>query len=170
MGDVAIRRLSAEGVAAVEPLYRELHRHHREIARVPLVEDPDLSWARRRQWYAEKLAAGAVLLLAEAGPTPVGYALLELHRGPDDTWPVGERYAELVSLVVSRDRRGQGIGGRLMAAVDAELEQAGVVDLAVGVLAGNEEAVRFYAGHGLAVGELVMWRFGGPAAAGGTAP
>ena len=167
MVDVAIRRLGAEGVAAVEPLYRELHRHHLEIARVPVVRDPDLSWARRRQWYADKLAAGAVLLLAEAGQTPVGYALLELHRGPDDTWPVGEHYAELVSLVVSRDRRGQGIGGRLMAAVDAELEQAGVADLMVGVLDGNDEAVRFYARHGLAVGELVMWRFGSRAAAGG---
>jgi ribosomal protein S18 acetylase RimI-like enzyme len=170
MAEIAIRRLGVEGLGSVEPLYRALHAHHRAIAEVPLVEDADLSWRRRRAWYHEALNGGGVLLLAEADGAAVGYAVLELRRGPDDTWPVGERYAELLSLAVAPDRRGRGIGERLMRAVDAELERAGASDLMVGVLAGNDAALRFYARHGLAVGELVLWRFGAPAADAGGAP
>jgi ribosomal protein S18 acetylase RimI-like enzyme len=160
MAEIAIRRLGAEGVASVEPLYRALHAHHRAIARVPLVEDPDVSWQRRRAWYTEALTGGGVLLVAEADGAAVGYAVLELRRGPDDTWPVGPRYGELLSLAVAPEHRRRGIGERLMQAVDAELERAGATDLMVGVLAGNEDALRFYARQGLEVGELVLWRFG----------
>ena len=160
MDDVVIRRAGADRLDAVEPLYRALHTHHVEIAQVPLVDDPDVSWARRRAWYAEKLGQGALLWIAEHAGRPVGYALAEVHPGPDDTWPVGERYAELVSLSVDPGGRGQGIGGRLMDAVEGELEAAGIGDLMVGVLAGNEDAVRFYARRGLVTGELIMWRFG----------
>jgi len=48
----------------------------------------------------------------------------------------------------------------MMDAVEEELEAAGIDDLMVGVLAGNEAAVRFYSRRGLATGELIMWRFG----------
>ena len=66
-----------------------------------------------------------------------------------------------MSLSVEPDGRGQGIGGRLLDTVDDELEAAGITDLMVGVLAGNEDALRFYTRRGLATGELIMWRFGG---------
>ena len=161
MEQVAIRRAGPAEVDDLEPLYRALHAHHLEIAEIPLVEDPDTSWQRRRDWYAEKLDQGALLWIAERAGRAVGYALVELHPGPDDTWPVGKRYAELVSLSVEPGGRGQGIGGRLMDAVEDELEAAGIADLMVGVLAGNEDAVRFYTRRGLATGELIMWRFGG---------
>lgn len=161
MSKVEIRRAGADEVDALEPLYRALHAHHLDVAQVRLLDDPNTSWERRRNWYAEKLGQGALLWIAERAGRPVGYALVELHQGPDDTWPVGERYAELVSLSVEPGGRGQGIGGRLLDAVDDELEAAGVADLMVGVLAGNEDALRFYARRGLATGELIMWRFGG---------
>jgi ribosomal protein S18 acetylase RimI-like enzyme len=160
MDEIAVRRAGPGEVDAVEPLYRALHAHHLEIAQVPVVEDPDTSWRLRRAWYAEKLEQGALLWIAERAGRPVGYALVELHRGLDDTWPVGDRYAELVSLSVEPGGRGRGIGGRLMDALDGELEAAGIADLMVGVLAGNEDAVRFYTRRGLATGELIMWRFG----------
>ena len=161
MEEVAIRRAGPNEVDKLELLYRALHAHHLEIAEIPLVEDPDTSWLRRRDWYTEKLDQGALLWIAERAGRPVGYALVEVHQGPDDTWPVGKRYAELVSLSVEPDGRGQGIGGRLMDAVEDELEAAGIADLMVGVLAGNEDAMRFYTRRGLATGELIMWRFGG---------
>jgi len=160
MDEVAVRRAGPDEVDALEALYRALHAHHLEIAQVPLVDDPDTSWQHRREWYAEKLEQGALLWIAERAGRPVGYALVELHQGPDDTWPVGDRYAELVSLSVEPGGRGQGIGGRMMDAVEEELEAAGIDDLMVGVLAGNEAAVRFYSRRGLATGELIMWRFG----------
>ncbi len=158
---VSIEIAGPERIPDVEPLYRELHRHHREVATSRLVEDEDLSWSRRAAWYREILTGGdGFMVLARRDQTPVGYAVVEIHTGPDDTWPVGDTYAEVQSLAVSPGERGSGLGSRLMDTVDAELIHRGVHDLAVGVLAGNEDAIRFYERRGLRPGELQMWRFG----------
>jgi GNAT superfamily N-acetyltransferase len=148
-------------ISEVEPLYRDLHRHHRAVATSALVTDEDLSWSRRAEWYRQILANGAgFLVIARREGAPVGYAMVEIHSGPDDTWPIGDAYGEVQSLAVAPSERGGGLGGRLMDAVDAELARLGVHDLAVGVLAGNEDAIRFYERRGLRPGELQMWRFG----------
>ena len=86
--------------------------------------------------------------------------MVRLHRGPDDTWPLGERYAELYSLSVAAGFRGQGVGGRLMDRVDQELERLGIGDLQVAVMVGNREAQRFYERRGLRPGEIILYRFG----------
>lgn len=164
MGEAKIVGAGAERLDELEPLYRSLHRHHREIAAIPVLADEAESWRRRRAWYADMLARGAFLLVAEVDGRPAGYAMVELHPGHDDTWPVGARYAELQSLVVEDGLRGSGVGGILMDAVEAELAARGVTDLSVAVLAGNDAAVRFYERRGLRVGELMLWRFGPPGA------
>jgi ribosomal protein S18 acetylase RimI-like enzyme len=46
---------------------------------------------------------------------------VKLAVGLDDTWPMGERHAELYTLTVAEAARGRGVGTRLMDAVDAEL-------------------------------------------------
>jgi ribosomal protein S18 acetylase RimI-like enzyme len=145
----------------VEPLWRSLHAHHRRVSRVPLLADDDLSWQRRGAWYRSKLEAGeAFLLLARDGPRAVGYALVYVRPGDDDTWPVGAQLAELVSLAVAPERRGRGVGSALMDAVDAELERRGIADLEVGVMAGNDRALAFYERRGLRLGEVLLFRFG----------
>lgn len=158
---VSIEITGPERIPDVEPLYRELHRHHRQVATSQLVEDEDLSWSRRAAWYRGILTGDAgFMALAHRDHLPVGYAVVEIHPGPDDTWPVGESYAEVQSLAVAPGERGSGLGSRLMDTVDAELARRGIHDLAVGVLAGNEDAIRFYERRGLRPGELQMWRFG----------
>ena len=158
---VSIETAGPERIPDVEPLYRELHRHHLEVATSKLVEDEDLSWSRRATWYRGILTGDAgFMVLAHRDHMPVGYAIVEIHPGPDDTWPVGASYAEVQSLAVSPGERGSGLGSRLMDTVDAELARRGIHDLAVGVLAGNEDAIRFYERRGLRPGELQMWRFG----------
>jgi ribosomal protein S18 acetylase RimI-like enzyme len=145
----------------LEPLWRSLHTHHRGVAQVPLLADDDLSWQRRSAWYRSMLAAGeAFLLVARDGADAVGYALVEVRAGDDDTWPVGAQMAELVSLAVDPGRRGGGIGTALMDAVDAELERRGIADLQVAVMAGNDRARAFYERRGLRLGELLLYRFG----------
>jgi GNAT superfamily N-acetyltransferase len=162
MAEVEVRRVGAESLDAIEPLYRELHRHHLSIAQVPLVADPDLSWARRRAWYARTLGADGFIMLATLAGSPVGYATVELNDGPDDTWPVGARWAEVASLAVDPAVHRRGIGTRLLDAVDRELATLGIADLMISLLAGNDEARRFYERRGLRVGELVMWRVADP--------
>ena len=151
----------AERIDELEPLWLALHRHHREVAAQPVVADDAASWTRRRAWYLEMLAGGEdVVLIAERGGRPVGYAFLHLHHGPDDTWPVDGRWGEVVSLSVLPDERGAGVGTALLDAVDAELAARGIRDLQVAVMAGNADALRLYQRRGLEPGELVLFRFG----------
>lgn len=157
-----IAALSADRLSDLEPLWRSLHRHHRAVSELPVLADDDLSWRRRRAWYRALLESGAAFaLIARDQGEPVGYALVEIHPGDDDTWPVGAQMAELVTLAVVPERRGGGIGTALMDAVDAELERRGVGDLQVAVMAGNDRARRFYERRGLRLGELLLYRFAG---------
>jgi GNAT superfamily N-acetyltransferase len=140
----------------------ELHHHHRAVVRpLPLVEDDELSWHRRRALYAERLESGtAFLALAEQPRGAVGYAFVCIEEGPDDTFPVGDRYAELYSLSVTQRLRGGGIGTQLLDFVDAELARRAIYDLAVAVMAANTDARRLYERRGLQAAEVVLYRFG----------
>ena len=107
------------------------------------------------------MAAGdALVLVARRGGAVVGYAVAHLQDGPDDTFAVGARYAELYSLSVAPEARGAGVGTALMDALDERLAELGITDLSVAVMAANEDAIRFYRRRGLVPVELVLWRSG----------
>ena len=153
-----IELVGAERVDDLRELWLELHHHHRALAAVPLVADDALSWQRRRALYLERLSTDrAFLVCAVDGEAVVGYALVCLEDGPDDTFTVGERYAELYSLCVAEAARGRGLGTRVLDAVDAELAARGIEDLRVAVMIGNEGAKRLYERRGLVGAELVMY-------------
>ena len=149
-------------VDELKELWFDLHHHHRAIVeRVPLVEDDEVSWQRRRALYLDRLSSGTgFLVLASEGDTVVGYALVCIEPGPDDTFPVGERYAELYSLSVTPRRRGQGIGTQLLDFVERELSRRSIEDLTVAVMADNAAALRLYERRGLRPAEVVLYRFG----------
>jgi hypothetical protein len=97
--DIGVVAAAAE-LDALEPLWIALHRHHRTVvpAVAMLVDDDAASWTRRRALYRDWLATGdALVLVARRAGTPVGYAVARLRDGPDDTFAVGARYAELYS-------------------------------------------------------------------------
>src|SRR4029077_9060489 len=97
--------------------------------------------------------------LARAREDPVGYALVVWHEGADDTFPLAPRYAELFTLSVAEGARGAGVGGRLLDAVDEALAGEGHPPLTIAVMAGNTDALRFYARRGLVAGEVLLYRF-----------
>ena len=66
----------------------------------------------------------------------------------DDTWSTSGRIGEVESLGVLSSHRGRSLETRLLDAFEEWLAQAGVDDLVLGVLAGNEAAIRLYAIHG----------------------
>ena len=150
---VRIEKVGAERVADFEPLWKALHEHH-------LTVDPDVpgipprtadeSWPIRRARYEEWLShPGAFALLALDGDEAVGYAVVSFHDR-DDTHQTGERFAELHSLSVLADRRGAGIGTRLLRRVYAEVRAQGVEEMMIGVLATNDRVRRFYEREGFA--------------------
>ena len=162
-----IERLTIE-LAAVERLddvrehWLELHRHHRAVVgTLALVRDDDASWQRRRALYANRLSHGnGFLVLAVDDRTVIGYAFVCVEEGPDDTIPVGDRYAELYSLAVAPALRGRGVGTQLLDFVDRELERRSITGLKVAVMVGNTDAQRLYERRGLRPAETVLYRFG----------
>jgi ribosomal protein S18 acetylase RimI-like enzyme len=159
---VTVELAGRDAVDAVRTLWIALHRHERTVAReLPLIADDELSWRRRRALYAAALDQDhGFLALARNGTGVVGYAFVRLEQGSDDTFPIGERYAELYSLSVAPEWRGQRIGTRLLDFVDAELASRGIRDLIVSVMLGNAGAQRLYERRGLRPAEIVLYRFG----------
>lgn len=159
---IAIELAGADRVEQVRELWLALHRHHREVtAPLPLVVDDELSWARRRALYLDRLRTETgFLALAMLGGAVAGYALVCIEEGPDDTFPLAERYGELYSLSVDPDLRGRGIGTRLLDFVDRELAERSIYDLKVAVMTANAGARRLYERRGLREAEVVMYRFG----------
>lgn len=158
-GKVTVARAGVESVDDLHPLFLALHRHHRSVTDLPLVAD-DEAWRARRATYRAWFAEGrALLFVARAGETPVGYALVVWHEGSDDTFPLAPRYAELFTLSVAEGARGAGVGGHLLDAVDEALAGEGDPPLAIAVMASNTDALRFYARRGVLPGELLLYRF-----------
>ena len=157
--NVTVARVGVEAVDDLRPLFVALHRHHRLVSDLPLVGD-DEAWRARRATYLAWFAEGrALLFVASAEETPVGYVLVVWHEGADDTFPLAPRYAEVYTLSVAEQARGAGVGGRLLDAVDEALADEGDPPLAIAVMAGNSDALRFYARRGLVPGEVLLYRF-----------
>jgi ribosomal protein S18 acetylase RimI-like enzyme len=157
-------RLSISGVERIddlEPLWLELHRHHREVAAVPVQADDRLSWELCRANYRRHIEAGdGFLIIADRHGITTGYTMVVLRAGPDDTYPFADSFAEVLTLVVSPDQRGSGIGSTLLDAVDTELAARGISDQLISVMAGNTAAQRLYERRGFVPGEIILFRVG----------
>jgi ribosomal protein S18 acetylase RimI-like enzyme len=152
VNDVRITRAGAERIDELEHLWKGLQEYHRSVdpglRRIPPRTSDD-SWPRRRAKYAEWLRhPEAFVVVADDARSPVGYALVSIHEPADDTHVTRERWAELQSLSVVPERRGAGIGTRLMEHVYVELRAAEIEEMAIGVIATNERAMRFYERQG----------------------
>jgi ribosomal protein S18 acetylase RimI-like enzyme len=133
----------------------------------PYVDD-DTSWAARERLYAGLLAKpDTVLLLAREHGRLVGYGLAHVMEVADswieDTWVTAARVGEIESVGVLPGLRNRGIGTALMDRLEAELRAAGVQDLMLGVLAGNDAAIRLYERRGYRQTWMYMSRWAGRA-------
>lgn len=133
-------------------------------------------WSRKtaEDFAAEQIATGAWMpegavekameqnaaLLPDGVPTPrmlilqgldelgqvVGYAWVGLDhpRGTPDT-------AFIYDIEILEERRGEGLGGALLAAVEREVQQAGVPAIELNVFGHNRTAISLYESAGYAV-------------------
>ncbi len=156
--DVSITFAGAEAIDSLESMWLSLFDHHRTVGPGPFIDRGD-SWPARRRLYRQILAdPDAFVVLASRDGTPIGYALVALHEGPDDTWPTGDRFAEVETLVVIESERGHGVGTLLLDAVDARLSELSINALFIGVMAGNDEALGFYQRRGLTPSIIKLMR------------
>lgn len=161
MTPVTIAEIDSIRLDDVRELWLAVHRYHREIGSQPLNADEAVSWEARRGLYDRWLRSGeGFLLLAQRDGAPVGYAAIQFHEGPDDTYPVGERWAEIYSLSVAPEARGEGIGTALLDAADERLAALGIHDVAIAAMVENEAALRLYERRGFVRREIYLYRFG----------
>ena len=167
MSDASIRELSQVAeLGELEQLWLALHRHHRALSPVRgLIDDDAASWSARRAQYEQWMRSGnAIALFADlASSKAVGYLFAQLHDGPEDTFAVGARYAEIYSLSVAPAHRRRSVGTSLLDALDRRPARLGVVDLTVAAMVGNENAERLYRRRGFQPAEVALWRLASPA-------
>jgi ribosomal protein S18 acetylase RimI-like enzyme len=137
----------------VESLWGAMHDHHAEVAgearEVAPFRDAKDSWQRRRTEFESWMRAGeAWLLIAEREGSPVGFALFRICDS-DWSFETNEQMGELEALSVDPELRRWGIGSLLMEQVELRLAAAGVGFIGLNVIAGNEEALRFYERWGM---------------------
>jgi ribosomal protein S18 acetylase RimI-like enzyme len=152
---VTIERGDEKDISSVRELWLGLHRHHARVMPelAPYLSE-DESWAERESIYRRVLSREkSVLLLARVGAANVGYAVgfvltSEEKAWLDDTWVNTGSVGEVESLGVVPAMRGGGIGTLLLEQLEAELRALGAEDLLLGVLPGNEQAIRLYARFG----------------------
>jgi len=87
----------------------------------------------------------------------VGYAVV---TAPDLPVPTDAGDLELKRIYVLHRMQGAGLGGRLMACAVAGAAQAGARRLLLGVNAGNEPAIAFYARQGFRQAGVRSFRVG----------
>jgi ribosomal protein S18 acetylase RimI-like enzyme len=164
---VEISRGSAADIPSLEPLWVAVHHRHAESMPelAPYVSDAQ-TWEQERAIYQELLAKpDTLLLLARVDSALIGYALAHVAPVREtwiyDTWETGEQIAEVESIGVLPEHRGAGIGSALLDELDREFAARGIGDVILGVLPGNEAAMRLYRRRGFTPTWLYMSRFAG---------
>jgi ribosomal protein S18 acetylase RimI-like enzyme len=84
--------------------------------------------------------------------------MVAAEDGPDDTFEVRGGIAEVVTLVVARDKRSSGLGRALLAAAEAIARDRGYDTVKIAVMSGNVRAQSFYKAVGYSVAEHVLFR------------
>jgi ribosomal protein S18 acetylase RimI-like enzyme len=162
-----VRVATAADLHLVEPLWVAVHHRHAETMPelAPFVGD-DESWAVRKVLYEELLVKpDTLLLLAFGGSAAIGYGLAHVMAVEDswipDTWQTSRRIGEIESLSVLPEYRGSGLGSVLLDRLEAHLRDRGARDLILGVLPGNDDAIRLYQRRGYRPTWLYLSRFEG---------
>lgn len=96
----------------------------------------------RRSFAAATKRPSAAMLVACRGAEIVGYALLFTRRGIVS--------ARLYSLAVAPEAAGQGVGRRLVSAIESEARRRGAAQIRLEVRVDNGNAIRFYEDMGYA--------------------
>ena len=151
---VEIIDVPAAALDDLQPLWRALYEHQNEVA--PHLSGRsrpfEMAWASRRRiergWLESE--PDSFVLAAQGADRSVGYAFVRVRSGVGHaaSWSFSDPLAELATLAVLPQCRGRGVGSALMDSVEARVHRMGIADLAVGVIATNGDAIRFYERRG----------------------
>jgi phosphinothricin acetyltransferase len=100
---------------------------------------------QRREWFAQRIAAGWPVLVAGAAGEVLGFASF----GPFRTWP-GYRETVEQTIHVHRDARRRGVGRALAGALVDEARERRLHAIIAGIDGGNEASIALHRAVGFA--------------------
>jgi ribosomal protein S18 acetylase RimI-like enzyme len=138
----------------LKPLWRALYDHHRALT--PHLRDREIpferAWETRRDLEQEWLRSEpqSFVLAAQDAGSYAGYVFVRVRSGDGfaASWSASHPMAELATLVVLPEARGQGAGSALLDAVDAKLGELGIEDMVIAVVTTNTDAMLLYERRG----------------------
>jgi ribosomal protein S18 acetylase RimI-like enzyme len=139
----------------LKPLWRALYDHQTGLS--PHLRDREVpferAWESRRglerEWFRVE-PQSFVLAAQDGGARYIGYAFVRVRSGEGfaASWSASRPLAELITLVVVPEVRGQGVGSKLLDAVEVRLRELQIEDMVIGVVSTNTEAIRLYERRG----------------------
>jgi phosphinothricin acetyltransferase len=97
----------------------------------------------RQSWYAEKLASGYPVYVAEEAGQVVGFS----SYGPFRAWPA-YKYTIENSVYVTEEQRGKGVGKLLIRPLIESAHARGFHAIIAGIDASNDASLRLHASFG----------------------
>jgi len=138
--DFSLLSGGAELLDRVEPLWSHLRRHHAELAPQWGASLLAGSFDGRRKALINKAARGILVTIAIApDQQDIGYCVSTI---------ASDATGEVDSLYVVPSHRSRGIGHALMSAAMDWFQKHSIQSIHIDVIAGNDDAQRFYARYG----------------------
>ncbi len=140
MNNITYTSTDERDIDVLAPLWLKLIAHHRE--RSPRFREhfDTFTWEERRRGLLEKASGGYMRIdLAYDGVSLIGYCVSTVNA---------RKHAEIESIYIEEYCRRVGIGTRFMEGALTWMQERGSIKREVGVAAGNEEALPFYARFG----------------------
>jgi ribosomal protein S18 acetylase RimI-like enzyme len=153
--DLTVEEGGAELLDVVRPLWLAMFEWHRSLppeatsavpAR-PAAEALELRFERFRR----ELGEGKVtLFLLQDADEPVAFAMIRVRPEGEASFETGDGAVEVDAMAVHPAYRDQGLGSLLLTRVHEWAAERGIGFVTLSVMAGNDEAERFYRRFGMA--------------------
>ncbi|MCD6142278.1 GNAT family N-acetyltransferase [Candidatus Bipolaricaulota bacterium] len=145
---ITIREARKEDFAVIQEIALDSMPHRVSVS--PIREE-EKAEENMRKFYANLVSNGlamfppefeaAAFVAIDKDERPIGYVLVATSAKDDLT---GERQAYILDIVVRPDRRGQGIGTKLMEKAHEYAREKGLRYIGLTVASGNESALNLY--------------------------
>jgi diamine N-acetyltransferase len=155
VSEVTVSEGGAEMLDVVRSLWLSMFEWHRSLppeassAIDPLPADEALE--RRFTRFRRELGDSKVtLFLVNEGEEPVAFALVRIRPEGEASFATGAGVVEVDAMSVAPSHRDRGLGSLLLRRVHEWAAERGIGYVSLSVMAGNEEAERFYRRFGMA--------------------
>ncbi len=131
---IMLRMATLQDIGCLGELYGEFHNFHARGVPdrlVSILEKPDIHEGTELYQAFERIiqSEDSAIFIAEVDQLPVGLAEIYIRQDEANPLTVPYRYGYLQSLMVSQEHRRQGIGTRLMRAIERWVEEKGASEI-----------------------------------------